>query len=99
MSIGKNVKRLRLTAKLNQMELAKRAGLDQTAISKIENEVFSNLTIETLRSIARALRCKVVDLLPEEDSGRTLTPEEINARMLEARIKALEARLERMETA
>ena len=97
--MGKNIKRLRKMADMTQEELAKRAGVDQTLISKVEKEVFSNLTLDTLRGIAKALRCKIVDLLPEEDSGRTLTPEEINTRMLEARIKALEARLERMETA
>ena len=36
MSIGKNLKRLRLAADLNQTELAKRSGIDQSMISKIE---------------------------------------------------------------
>jgi transcriptional regulator with XRE-family HTH domain len=65
MSVGENIKRLREAAGLSQTELARRAGIDQGGLSKIEKG--RNLTLETLRDLARALGCSVVDLLEEED--------------------------------
>jgi transcriptional regulator with XRE-family HTH domain len=101
MSIGKNLKRLRLAADLNQTELAKRSGIDQSMISKIERGEFENLTLDTLRSLTKALGCSVVELLPEEDKRgvRRQQPEELSIEALAARIRALEARLEHKETA
>jgi transcriptional regulator with XRE-family HTH domain len=65
MSVGENIKRLREAAGLSQTGLARRAGIDQGGLSKIEKG--RNLTLETLRDLARALGCSVVDLLEEGD--------------------------------
>jgi transcriptional regulator with XRE-family HTH domain len=101
MSIGKNLKRLRQSADLTQTDLARKSGVDQSMISKIEREEFENLTLDTLRSLTKALGCSIVDLLPEEDKrgSRTRQPEELSIEALAARIRALEARLEHKETA
>jgi transcriptional regulator with XRE-family HTH domain len=65
MSVGENIKRLRKAGGLSQTELARQAGIDQGGLSKIEKG--RNLTLETLRALARALGCSVVDLLEEGD--------------------------------
>jgi transcriptional regulator with XRE-family HTH domain len=101
MSIGKNLKRLRQSADLTQTDLARKSGVDQSMISKIERGEFENLTLDTLRSLTKALGCSVVELLPEEDKrgSRTRQPEDLSIEALAARIRALEARLEHKETA
>lgn len=67
MSVGKNIKRFRLEAGLTQAQLAKNARIDQSGLSKIEREDNENITLPTLRKIARALDHSVVDLLEDED--------------------------------
>lgn len=70
MSIGEIVKERRIAKKLNQTELAEKAGIKQATISRLESGTNDNITIENLRSIAAALGCSVVDLLPEADKKR-----------------------------
>jgi transcriptional regulator with XRE-family HTH domain len=67
MTIGDILKRRRTALGLTQVELAKKAKVAQSQISQIENEVSDNVTIGNLRSLAEALDCAVVDLLPKED--------------------------------
>jgi XRE family transcriptional regulator, regulator of sulfur utilization len=69
-SIGDNVKKRRKIKRLNQTELAESAGVTQAMISKLEGGD-DNPKIDTLRSIAAALGCSVVDLLPDEDKRRS----------------------------
>lgn len=101
MSIGKNLKLLRQSADLTQTDLARKSGVDQSMISKIERGEFENPTIDTLRGLAKALGCGIVDLLPEEDKLglRTRKPQDLSIEALAAKIRAIEARLERMEAA
>jgi transcriptional regulator with XRE-family HTH domain len=67
MDIGDFLKRQRRQAGLTQEELAKKARMSQSQISQIERGISDNVTIWNLRSIAKALGCAVVDLLPESD--------------------------------
>jgi len=67
MDIGQIIKAKRKQAGLTQVELSERAGLVQAQLSKIEAGQCSNVTINTLRGIAKALGCSVTDLLPEQD--------------------------------
>lgn len=50
---------LRDKSKLNQKELAKRLGVSQQVISRIETGKNDNLTIDTLISLTRALGHKI----------------------------------------
>lgn len=67
MAIGERIKRLRQADGLSQPQLAAKAGIDQGGLSKIERGLTTNVTLEILRRLAKALGCSVADLLDEED--------------------------------
>lgn len=69
MSIGLNIKQRREAKRMTQGELAAKAGITQAKISRAEGGD-DNLTVDTLRGIAAALGCSVVDLLPPEDKQK-----------------------------
>lgn len=72
MSIGLNIKQRREAKRWTQTELAEKSGIvTQAMISRIEKGE-DNAKIDTLRGIAVALGCSVVDLLPEADKKRKL---------------------------
>jgi transcriptional regulator with XRE-family HTH domain len=65
--IGQIIKQKREAQQLTQTELAKKAQVvTQAMISRIEAGD-ENAKIDTLRGIAAALGCSVVDILPPED--------------------------------
>lgn len=68
MRIAAIIKRRREAYGWTQTELAERTGnvITQALVSRIEAGE-DNVKIDTLRSLARAFGCGVVDLLPEED--------------------------------
>jgi transcriptional regulator with XRE-family HTH domain len=100
MHIGAIVEYRRKRLGLTQEELAERSGLSQAQVSRLESGKSKNITIESLRRIARILGCSAADLLLEEDKqGSKQDREDLSNEALAARIKALEARLERMEAA
>ena len=67
MTIGDIIKRRRKIANLTQVELAERAKISQSQISQIEQGISDNVTIGNLRNLALALKCTVIDLLPDSD--------------------------------
>jgi transcriptional regulator with XRE-family HTH domain len=69
MTIGDNVRARRKASNMTQTELAERAGITQAVISRLEAGE-ENLKLSTLRGIAAALGCAVIDLLPDEDKRR-----------------------------
>ncbi len=72
MSIGLNIKQRREAKRWTQAELAEKSGIvTQAMISRIEKGE-DNAKIDTLRGIAAALGCSVVDLLTEADKKRKL---------------------------
>lgn len=70
MTIGVIIKRRRTALGLTQVELAKKAKVAQSQISQIESGVSDNVTLENMRSLAKALDCALIDLLPEEDKRK-----------------------------
>lgn len=60
--LAANMKRLRKERRWSQEELADEAGLDRTYISGIERKV-KNPTITVVERVARALKCRLGDLL------------------------------------
>ena len=70
MTIGKIVKQRREAKRWNQQELADKSTITQATISRIEAGVLDDPKINTLRNLAAALGCTVVDLLPESDKKK-----------------------------
>lgn len=65
MEIGNRIAQRRKTLKLSQEQLAERADISQTHISKIELGK-DNPSIKLLKSIAKALGCQLyIDLIPD----------------------------------
>jgi transcriptional regulator with XRE-family HTH domain len=65
-ALARNVRKLRDRHDWTQTDLARRAGIAQTAISYVEREDGKSPTVETLVAIANALRLPAwVLLLPE----------------------------------
>ena len=64
--IGSEIAGARAARDMSQKELAKKLGLDQSDVSKIERGV-SNISLKTLRKIADALDCNVVVKLEPKD--------------------------------
>jgi len=61
-----NLRSIRRAKDFSQYKLARRIGLQQPTISLIENG-FKNPSSETRRKIARALRCKISEVFPDEE--------------------------------
>lgn len=72
--IGANIRAIRNSSKASLDEVAKRAGLTKSTLSKIENGRTSS-PISTLVAIARALGVRLADFFHEEesDAGYVLT--------------------------
>lgn len=64
-----NIKRLRLSQKLSQRQLAKMAGVQGYQICMIEGSNYENPTVETLCRIAAALGVTLCDLFCEYCAG------------------------------
>lgn len=75
MGIGQIIKTRRTKAGLSQKELAAstEGAITQAGISRLENGE-ENVTVGTLREIARALKCAPVELLPPEFHQRQAQP-------------------------
>ncbi|MDR3602098.1 MAG: helix-turn-helix transcriptional regulator [Desulfosporosinus sp.] len=58
------IKQIRKKQKLTQGELAEMAGIDQSDLSKIENDKKS-ITLDTAKKIARALGYSVEHIWPD----------------------------------
>jgi len=70
MSIADNIKQRREAKRWTQAELSEKSGIvSQAMISRIEKGE-DNAKIDTLRGIAAALGCSVVDLLTDADKKR-----------------------------
>lgn len=66
MHYGKKIKIARVTADLNQSQLAKAVGLQQAALSKLEMGQ-REITVSQLMEFAKALNVEAKDLLPDTE--------------------------------
>ena len=71
--VGRNVRRLRVSAEMSQEALAVDAGLETVHVSRIERGV-ANPTLGVLERIVRALRADIAELFANVSSGRTPLP-------------------------
>ena len=61
---GNKIKKLRVEkVKLTQNELADKAGLHRHTIREIENGIQTNPSIQTLKNIAKALGCDLIEII------------------------------------
>lgn len=58
-----NLKALRTTRGLTQVELAKKMKMKQAYIAQLETGVEANPTLDTLRRLAKALKVTVAELV------------------------------------
>lgn len=63
--LKENIKRYRKEKNLSQEELAKKAGITYTTLTKIESGHNDNPTVKTLQQIAQALEVTLDDLMRE----------------------------------
>ena len=62
MALSDNIRKYRLDAKMSQAQLAKEAGVDQSAICKLEKGLFIP-TVVLLDEISRALHVAIDELM------------------------------------
>ncbi|MBK8751673.1 MAG: helix-turn-helix transcriptional regulator [Candidatus Competibacteraceae bacterium] len=67
--VGRQIMLRRTWLHMRQGELATQTGLSQSHLSNMEQGVRS-IDVEKLAAIARALNCKMGDLLPEAEGGK-----------------------------
>lgn len=60
MSVGENIKKIRLKKGIKQVELAEKAGITQAMLCQIEREV-KNPSLQVGKEIAEILDCKIED--------------------------------------
>jgi transcriptional regulator with XRE-family HTH domain len=73
------LKRKRYEAGLDQLDLARKAKVSQTHISRLERGAVPSTTARCLAKLARALRCKRVDLMPDIEPREATEPREAAA--------------------
>ena len=73
MRIGDRIKLLRQKRRLTQVELAERAKVSQTVISRLESNLNQTVNSDVLKGMAKALGCTtdyLVGMHEDEDSER-----------------------------
>jgi transcriptional regulator with XRE-family HTH domain len=77
MQIGERIKRLRQRRGYTQAELAERAGVKQSLISRLESGVRTQPGVDVVRGLAKALACTADYLVGmyEEDESELLPTE------------------------
>jgi len=74
MRLGEKIQRLRAERGLTQQELADRAGVSQTIISRLESKARHNVNADVLKGLAKALGCTTDYLvgMHEDDESESL---------------------------
>jgi len=62
-TIGENIKKMRANLGLTQDDLARKANIKYTTLTKIESGVVNKPSVQTMAKIAKALEVNVEDLL------------------------------------
>lgn len=65
---GQRLRQLRTERKLSQKKLAANAGLARNFISMVETGE-RNVTIATVEKLAKALECRMCELMPDYETG------------------------------
>ncbi|MEK7561878.1 MAG: helix-turn-helix transcriptional regulator [Patescibacteria group bacterium] len=62
-TIGDNIKKIRAKRSMTQDDLVRKSGVKHTTLTKIESNVVTKPTVQTVAKIARALSVDIEDLL------------------------------------
>ena len=62
-TIGQNIKKIRAKLSLTQDDLAKKADVKYTTLTKVESGVVNKPSVQTMAKIAKALGVNIEDLL------------------------------------
>jgi len=62
-TISKNIKKMRAKLGLTQDDLAKKADIKYTTLTKVENGAVNKPSVQTMAKIAKALGVSIEDLL------------------------------------
>jgi len=73
--LGKTIRKRRKEYGLTQAQLAQKAGLSRTTLSKIENGYFGNISVATLDNILSVLGL-AIDLKTRNPFAKPFRPEE-----------------------
>lgn len=73
MTLGERIKQLRKELGMTQEKLAEQAGIKRQHLTRIENNITQNPSLETLKNLSSALHCNLFDYLELQTFD---TPEE-----------------------
>ena len=62
-TIGHNIKKIRVKKGMTQDDLVRKSGVKHTTLTKIESNVVTKPTVQTVAKIAKALGIAIEDLL------------------------------------
>ena len=62
-TVGENIKKIRAKRSMTQDDLVRKSGVKHTTLTKIESNVVTKPTVQTVAKIARALSVDIEDLL------------------------------------
>ncbi|HRY85500.1 MAG TPA: helix-turn-helix domain-containing protein, partial [Candidatus Omnitrophota bacterium] len=80
MPIGQQVRLIREALGMTQAQLARRCGIRQSMIAKIESDLDLDLRLSTMRKLARGLDCRLLDrLVPDEAIEKVLDQKSLEA--------------------
>ena len=65
---GRRLRLLRGRKEISQEKLGELAGLHRTFVSMVERGE-RNVTLATIEKFAQALKCKLADLMPDDDAA------------------------------
>jgi len=66
MNFGENLRQIRTSKGINIQQLSFECGIARETISKMEKGTYSNPTLKTIVSLAKALKINVKDLVNEK---------------------------------
>jgi transcriptional regulator with XRE-family HTH domain len=95
MEPGNRLRFMRKQAGLTQQQLAELTGVSQPAISQLENGTLE-MSFSWARTFARVLKCKFVDLIPDEDADGVIRSDQ-ERQLLERYRRADDQRREDLE--
>jgi len=78
--VGKQVRLLREALGMTQAQLAKRCGIRQNMVARIESDLTIDLRSSTIQKLATGLGCRLISrFVPEEEIGKTLDRKSLEA--------------------
>ena len=78
--VGKQVQLIREALGMTQVQLAKRCGIRQNMIARIERDLSIDLRISTVQKLAKGLNCRIINrFIPEEEIETVLDKKSLEA--------------------